>query len=116
MEGNNGQSTSKRTYNRLDFTLAQEEQLIDFVKSNPALYNPKEPLYKNRMYRDRLWGEFGDSISKTGIDCNKKWVNIRDIYNRNKGKKLGTGSAAASKTRRNEVMSFLDEVVAVNRK
>lgn len=51
-----------------------------------------------------------------GVDCNKKWINIRDIYNKNKGKKLGTGSAAHSKKRRNELMAFLDEIVVVNKK
>lgn len=49
-----------------------------------------------------------------GTDCNRKWVNMRDIYNRSKGKKLGTGSAAELKKRRNELMVFLDETVVVN--
>lgn len=57
---------SKRTYTRLDFTLEQEEKLIEYVKTNPALYNPKEALYKNKTYRDRLWEDFGSSIEKTG--------------------------------------------------
>lgn len=59
-------TTTKRTYTRLDFSLDQEEELIDFVKINPALYNPKEPFYKNKMYRDRLWAEFGEKINKSG--------------------------------------------------
>lgn len=56
----------KRTYNRLDFSLEHEEQLIEYVKSNPTLFNPKEPLYKNKMFRDRLWEEFGATIEKSG--------------------------------------------------
>lgn len=55
-------------------------------------------------------------FQKTGADCNKKWINIRDQYNKNKNKKLGTGSAAESKTRRNELMAFLNEIVTVNKK
>lgn len=51
-----------------------------------------------------------------GLDCNKKWVNIRDNHNKSKGKKLGTGSAAEFKKRRNELMSFLDETVVVNKR
>ena len=38
------------------------------------------------------------------------------MYNKNKGKKLGTGSAAALKKRRNDLMSFLDDTVTVNRR
>lgn len=51
-----------------------------------------------------------------GTDCNKKWINMRDIYNKSKGKKLGTGSAAELKKRRNELMVFLDETVVVNQR
>lgn len=107
---------------------------------NPALYNPKDKMYKNKMYCDRLWDELGQKFSKTGIstkfqwkvkiiffchshvffyktgiDCSKKWINIRDHYNKNKNEKLGTGSAAESKKRRNELLSFLDEIVTVNK-
>lgn len=46
----------------------------------------------------------------------KKWINIRDAYNRTKGKKPGTGSAAAARVQRNETMSFLDTVTTVNTK
>lgn len=60
-------STQKRNYTRLDFSLEQEEELIDFVRQNPALYNPKESLYKNRNYRDRTWNDFGARINKTGF-------------------------------------------------
>lgn len=49
-----------------------------------------------------------------GKECSKKWSNIRDAYNRNKGKRLGTGSAASAKIQRNEAMSFLDEIVITN--
>lgn len=58
--------STKRSYTRLDFSVEQEEQLIDFVKSNPPLYNPKDALYKNKMYRDRLWEDIGSILDKTG--------------------------------------------------
>lgn len=61
------QTTSKRTYTRLEFTLEQEEQLIEFVKANPVLYDPIDAQYKNRNYRDRLWNEFGTRIEKSGL-------------------------------------------------
>lgn len=132
----NEATTSKRAYTRLDFSLEQEERLIDLVKENPCLYDPKDALYKNRSYRDQQWIKIGQAIDKPGIlltfskpysiirykvcflasDCSKKWVNIRDMYNKNKGKKLGTGSAAQSKVRRNELMAFLDETVTVNQR
>lgn len=69
----NEPTTSKRTYTRLDFNVEQEEQLIDFVKGHPALFDPKNDQYKNRSYRDQLWIQFGSTINKSGstkhIDC-----------------------------------------------
>lgn len=59
-------ATTKRAYTRLDFSVEQEEQLIEFIKDNPILYNPKDPGYKNRTYRDRLLAEFGSGINKSG--------------------------------------------------
>lgn len=51
-----------------------------------------------------------------GADCQKKWINIRDQYNKTKNKKLGTGSSAEMKKRRNEIMAFLDEIVVTNKR
>lgn len=65
-EMENEAQTSKRTYTRLDFTVEQEEKLIEYVKAHPALFNPKDAQYKNRTYRDHLWIEFGSSIEKSG--------------------------------------------------
>lgn len=45
----------------------------------------------------------------TANDCQRKWNNLRDLYVKNKGKKLGTGSAAPANQRRQEQMAFLDE-------
>lgn len=67
MENKTGTATAKRSYTRLEFSLEQEELLIDFVKTNSSLFNPKDAHYKNKMYRDRLWAEFGKQIDKTGI-------------------------------------------------
>lgn len=63
---------SKRAYTRLEFTLEQEEQLIEYVRDNPVLYNIKDPQYKNKSFRDRLWEEFGTTISKSGLNGNGK--------------------------------------------
>lgn len=64
---------TKRTYTRLEFSLENEEQLIDFVKENPALFNPSNEHYKNKTYRDRLWKEFAETIDKSG---NREYLEI----------------------------------------
>lgn len=60
-------SSHKRSYTRLEFSLEQEELLIEFVKANSPLFNPKDSQYKNKMYRDRLWNQIGDKFGKSGI-------------------------------------------------
>lgn len=50
----------------------------------------------------------------SGLDCGKKWINIRDTFMK-QSKKLGTGSATQSKTKRNEMLSFLEGMVFVNK-
>lgn len=41
-------------------------------------------------------------------DCQKKWTNIRDTYQKQKGKPLGTGSAAELKQKRQTLLSFVE--------
>lgn len=49
-----------------NFTSQQREQLIDFVKSNEALYKVSHPEYKNTEKKDRLWLEIGTLLNKKG--------------------------------------------------
>lgn len=53
-------------------------------------------------------------LSSTANECRQKWVNIRDNYQRQKNK-LGTGSAGGSKMKRQEELTFLDDVSSVRK-
>lgn len=57
---------SKSSYTRLEFTKEEEEQIIDFVKQNPLLYDLRNPNYKNRTSRDKLWNDIATSLNKSG--------------------------------------------------
>lgn len=57
---------NKRNYRELGFDLVQKEQLIGFVKANPALYDPKDKEYKSKQFQNRLLNDFGATIGKTG--------------------------------------------------
>lgn len=56
----------KRNYKKLEFSLEEEGQIIDFVKQNPSIYNPKDSEYKDRAKRDKLWNDLGEKLSKPG--------------------------------------------------
>lgn len=58
--------SSKRTYTKIDFTLEKEESLINFVKENEPLFNPRHELYRNRIHRDNLWLEISLVLEKSG--------------------------------------------------
>lgn len=57
---------AKRVYRRVVFTPEEEETLVEFVKSNEELYNPKNHLYTNRDRKNQLWEEISSQLKKTG--------------------------------------------------
>lgn len=61
-------NSEKRAYSKLQFTPDEEEKIISFVKNNPELYDPKNPNYKIKAHRDKLWSELGNTLNnkKTG--------------------------------------------------
>lgn len=71
-------SKKPRRYVRLDFSPEDDDYLIDNVKLNEPLFNPKHADYKNAMYRNRLWGDIGAGINKSGIVFNY-FVNLCKI-------------------------------------
>lgn len=60
------QTKSKRIYQRTNFSLEDEETLIEFVKGNAELYDPKHKLYANRIRKSQLWQDFASKLNKTG--------------------------------------------------
>lgn len=50
-----------------------------------------------------------------GPECHAKFQNIRDYYNRIRGKSPGTGSSGALARKRIDLLSFLDEYSLLKR-
>lgn len=59
--------TTKRNYTKLEFSPEEEVQIIDFVKQNPLLYDPKNVNYKNKAMRDKTWNDLGNILEKSGF-------------------------------------------------
>lgn len=133
----------KRNYSKLHFTHDDEEKIITFVKQYPELYDPKNSNFKNKAHKDILWSDLGKTLDNIrtgwpfvpkkivsfiflknylallffkGLECNRKWINMRDAYKKGKSKKLGSGSAANSSKNlaRDESMAFLGEIETTN--
>lgn len=56
-----------KKYTKSSFSSEEEEALIDFVREEPCLFNPKHEQYKNFQYRKRKWIFIGSQLNKTGI-------------------------------------------------
>lgn len=59
--------TEKRNYKKLDFTKDEESKIIDFVKQNPLLFDPRHVDYKNKIMKDKLWNDIAKTMEKTGF-------------------------------------------------
>lgn len=46
--------------------MEMEETLIDFVKTNDCLYNPKARYYRKMTYKQQMWNEIGQILQTTG--------------------------------------------------
>ena len=42
------------------------EQLIEFVRKYPALYNLSNPKYMNSSFKNEIWIKIGEEIEKDG--------------------------------------------------
>lgn len=122
--------SAPKTYKKLTFSLLQEETLIDCVRDEECLYNPKHVHYKNAQYRKRKWNLIGTQVGRTGEwhilsmdnelnsnnsnskligqECLKKWSCIRDYYKRTCGSTPTTGSAGEAARKRNLQLAFLE--------
>ncbi|XP_045491849.1 uncharacterized protein LOC123691482 [Colias croceus] len=96
------------------FTDEQDEALINLVSQHAILYDLSETGYKKQPKKDKIWGEIGRILNKSGDSCKKRWKNIKDTYFRQKRKnKSGTGSAAPKNPRSKfytyaNLLSFLE--------
>jgi hypothetical protein len=46
--------------------LTKIDQLINYVKTNPVLYDLNHYRYHDTDYKNRLWTKIGDKLSWTG--------------------------------------------------
>lgn len=58
-------ATTKRPYVKLTFTREEEERIIDFVKQNAELYDPKNPKYKDTGHKAKLWNDLAETFENS---------------------------------------------------
>nr|XP_018909106.1 PREDICTED: protein suppressor of variegation 3-7-like [Bemisia tabaci] len=78
------------------FTRDEGELLINLVRSNPALYSPEHPDYKNTALKAAIWESISEAVNKTEKECKFKWKYMRDYYiKRKREKRLPTEKDAS---------------------
>ncbi|TDG45269.1 hypothetical protein AWZ03_008331 [Drosophila navojoa] len=60
--------------------IPKEVILISMVSQEQALYNPKNPLYRNTKSKDEKWSEIANHVGWTDAQCKAKWKAMRDQY------------------------------------
>lgn len=56
------QKGQKRVYTKLPFSSEDEEKIINFVRENAELYDPKNGEFKNKGHKDKLWSDFANTL------------------------------------------------------
>ncbi|VVC33424.1 BESS motif,MADF domain,SANT/Myb domain,Myb-like domain [Cinara cedri] len=94
------------------FNAIDDKKLIDMVRNHSVLYKLNDKNYKDNCVKENVWKEIAHSIGKNVNDCKTRWRTIRDSYKKNlKKRKLGTGSAATTKSKYNDdSLNFLDNI------
>ncbi|XP_061725149.1 uncharacterized protein LOC133531069 [Cydia pomonella] len=76
----------------ISFTYKNTKKLIELVQARPCLWDRQAPDYKDRLARDRAWGQIFEELDPQFKECSattkhdigttitKKWYNIRDSY------------------------------------
>ena len=100
---------AKRAKKHSPLTTRQEDDMIDWIKDNPCLYNKKLDIYRDRQLKLRLWKEKAKEFVNTDIDVEylQSWYkSIRIRYS--KLSKVVTGSGAQDHTERDDANPSLD--------
>lgn len=52
--------------NHSKFTTADDEAIIEFVRTRECLYNVRHARFRDRHVKNRLWKELGAKMNKDG--------------------------------------------------
>lgn len=65
---------------KIKFTDADEEKIIDFVKSHEVLYQVKHPKFRDSEAKNRLWLSLAKELNKDGMYFRFEFLYRRNLY------------------------------------
>ncbi|KAM7290177.1 uncharacterized protein ISCGN_026843 [Ixodes scapularis] len=71
------------------------EALINAVKDYAFLYDKRHPDHKDRDKKLQAWTEIGSIFGMAGLECQKKFKNLKDVYYRTKAAVKGKSKSGA---------------------
>lgn len=57
---------AKAKANRVKFTEEDDDKIIGFVELHPALFDARDPKYRDSMLKSKLWLELAGQLNKDG--------------------------------------------------
>jgi len=98
-----------------------DEILILQVQSFPALFNKRDPKFKNKLAKENAWKTIGDVLELDPVTCEQRWTTLRAKYTNIKKKirDLPSGSGADEWSGLSwpyyDIMKFLDPFLVTRR-
>eukprot|EP00745_Piridium_sociabile_P037092 TRINITY_DN67150_c0_g2_i3.p1 TRINITY_DN67150_c0_g2~~TRINITY_DN67150_c0_g2_i3.p1 ORF type:complete len:360 (+),score=52.73 TRINITY_DN67150_c0_g2_i3:254-1333(+) len=94
--GGRGKNRKSRKQKLSPLTDAQKEEMLDFLKDNPFLYNKAHPAFKDSSKRKRAWKQMDERFVLEDGACWHWYRSVRTMLSRAKKMKSKSGSGGAN--------------------
>ncbi|CAH0387152.1 unnamed protein product [Bemisia tabaci] len=91
-----------------EFTLEEDERLIEEIARRPEIYDPNHAGYKQLTVKDQRWADIAKKLDKAVDHCKRRWKNLRDNYF--KQLKSGPNKIRRRKNTLLQKLTFLDSI------
>ena len=86
--------TKKRAKRKdCSLNLEEQDQMLDFIRDNPMLWNVKMTDYRNKDKKNKIWADQAELMGRTAENLKGWFRSLRDTHTRLDKKKSGDGAA-----------------------
>ena len=90
----------KRIYKTTNLTEGQEADMVEWLKSNPILFNNKMKGFREKVPKQQMWKKQAKRLSKAANELETWYSSLRTHYTCTKNANTKSGSGAPGMTDR----------------
>ncbi|KAJ2945038.1 hypothetical protein O0L34_g1934 [Tuta absoluta] len=114
-------NTNMKCIKAMDFTLETTLRFIEMISDQPALYNPKDMSFTDKILKVTIWQGIAEHFGRSVPDCKKAWRYLRDSFSRSQNQLKGNTTIKLNNYHSNNYklfkkLSFLDGIVPAKTK